>query len=81
MIALPAGRANLIACLLNILNVLKTSWSVSQTLTTKVFTPRQANGFLLWVFRFATEKNCNRFFHNGNSLMDIDYCEVAEIAV
>lgn len=79
---MPSSKANLIAYILNVLTVLKTSGSVSQMQTTKVmaFIPRQASGFLLWVFRFVTGKK-NNFFHNDNSLMYINYCETAEATV
>lgn len=78
---IASSKVNLIACTLNVLTALKTSWSMPQMWTTKVLalTPRQANGFLLWVFRLATGKrNYNSFFHNDNSLMYINYCEATE---
>ena len=76
-----SSKGNLIACALNVLTALKTIWSMPQMLTAKVLalTPRQSNGFLLWVFRLATGKrNYNSFFHNDNSLIYINYCEATE---
>lgn len=88
VITLSASRTNLIACILNVVTVLKTSWSVSQMLTRQVmaFVPRQANGFLLWfsfygILDLPQGKNCNHFFHNDNSLMYINYWEAAEMAM